>query len=223
MVVKIVKKYSPKKGPKRKPGTVCLNIVKDQSGMETKINLWDKLIDQANEGDVVCLTNLELEDYPKDKKPHVISTTKKSSVKSVKQEELKNVFQSIFYYDGKAEGIVEAFYNVYRYTACSNCTRSIQSKFCKFCKKVVDVFPGIKYGLCIEDAQGLNYEFVGFKDTLGPFLESNGLDIPPENDNFEDFLNEKFEKSQLIVEWREKWDEKNKNMSKIVYNVKFSD
>jgi predicted RNA-binding Zn-ribbon protein involved in translation (DUF1610 family) len=195
MLVKVIKLNRPKTvqtkfGPRLVQGIE----VKDLASSKNTMSLWPPFSNSVSEGRVYIISKMMTESYPK-LPPYYLASTRDTVIIEA-PEVLAMRFVDITFDDGRVEGPLAGFQNVYTYESCLSCHRRIKQDpkthviptHCATCgrdtiDKCVNDF---MFVVVIHGIDGVCLYYTGFKRFLNLHVEN------VENDLIEQELTERF-------------------------------
>ena len=143
--------------------------LKDVNGHKTFLNIWGSKHENVAEGKVFLFYDLAAESFPKEK-PHFLTTTATSTITEAPLND-QVALSNIGLEDGKKEGTIVGFNNLYLYFSCNKChSRVAQEKdyLCRRCdQKSRNPVPDFKFTVIIRNNDTL-LSFTGFRNVLKP-------------------------------------------------------
>lgn len=185
----------------RKGAKVQRLIAKDRQGDSITMSIWTDLISEVHVGKIMKITNLRVENYPREK-PHHITTTMITKILDLPEEE-EEEFDKISLAEGSVVGKIECFQGVNVYDSCPNCNCKVKmmvgrTSRCDVCKNVVEeANPTFRFDVCLNQGNDNMFTLTGFKPSV-----ANLVSIPspmPMAENIEDLLNDTLEQKNVEI------------------------
>ena len=190
-------------------------IIKDKEKASNILNVWSGFIPNVSVGRIYRLTNLRVDRYPPDLKPHHLSTTMATKIHDITND-TKDEFEGITLADGSQSGTVLTIHQVYVYDACTKCLCKVEFStiICGVCKSPVhERKKTFRYELCLDLGDDKTFIITGFMNSI---IQIVPMPTPlPFEEEIEDLLNNALEKKYVDVEYTIK----PKNNDKIIHNI----